>query len=73
MPKRPGSSRTPACPKCGLEQERWKTVQGFAAHGEAYCCEDCAYDTGCLCIQEPDDPRFSRFRRGGSLGGQPGI
>lgn len=73
MANRPRKSRQPACPKCGLEQDRWKTPQGFVAHAEAYCCEDCAFDTGCLCVGAPEDARFSQFKRGGSLGAQPGI
>ena len=42
----------PACPRCGLEKDRWKgnRGQGVEREGLTYCCEGCAGGDICTCL-----------------------
>lgn len=42
------------CPNCGLLQDRWtgNSGEGYEKQGLIFCCEGCAEDTGCGCVEE---------------------
>lgn len=44
-------SAQPTCPGCAMEQSVWKGNggQGVDKDGTAYCCQECADGTGCIC------------------------
>ena len=37
------------CANCGMQQDEWRTPQGFKQDAETFCCEGCASGTGCTC------------------------
>lgn len=37
------------CANCGMQQDEWRTPQGFKQDSETFCCEGCASGTGCTC------------------------
>lgn len=45
------------CATCGLEESAWKGGGGEGAciEGEWYCCQACAEETGCTCIDKDID------------------
>jgi hypothetical protein len=42
------------CPRCGMERSGWTGFDGNGVEiqGRVYCCEGCADDKPCLCIDE---------------------
>jgi len=48
--KKPTQTATEqTCANCGMQQDEWRTTQGFKQDGETFCCEGCASGTGCTC------------------------
>lgn len=43
------------CPGCGMLQDQWRAYrgEGYLApdDGEIYCCQGCAEDMGCVCLE----------------------
>jgi len=37
------------CANCGMQQDEWRTPQGYKQDTETFCCEGCASGTGCTC------------------------
>lgn len=43
------------CPNCQLPKDEWSDVQGFELENVLYCCEGCAENTGCTCMQDDEE------------------
>jgi hypothetical protein len=48
----------PACPGCGMIKNEWPG-EGYTHDGQTYCCQGCAENTGCMCVNV-ESPGFSR-------------
>lgn len=43
------------CARCGMEKQDWSEPEGFELEGITYCCQGCADDTGCTCLESLGD------------------
>jgi hypothetical protein len=48
----------PACPGCGMIKNEWPG-EGYTHDGQTYCCQGCAENTGCMCVNV-ESSGFSR-------------
>lgn len=53
------------CSGCGITKDHWKgnRGEGYLRDEEVYCCEGCARETDCTCLESLAPQREVRIRK----------